>query len=70
MVNTMAEEILFLVEEAIEGGLNARSIGESIFTQTETLEELKIQIKEAISVHFEENDKPEIIRLHIDKDEV
>lgn len=70
MVSTMAEEILFLVEEAIEGGYNARSIGESIFTQADTLDELKIQIKEAISVHFNENDKPKIIRLHIVRDEV
>ena len=33
MLNIMTEEILFLVEESIEGGFNARSIGESIFTQ-------------------------------------
>ena len=70
MVDIMAEEILFLVEEAIEGGYYARSIGESIFTQADTLDELKIQIKDALSVHFDENDKPKIIRLHIVRDEV
>ena len=66
----MANEILFLVEEAIEGGFNARAIGESIFTQAETLDELKIQIKDAINIHFNSKDKPKIIRLHIVRDEV
>lgn len=66
----MTNEILFLVEEAIEGGYNARAIGESIFTQAETLDDLKIQMKEAINVHFDSKDKPKIIRLHIVRDEV
>ena len=66
----MPDEILFLVEEALEGGFNARSIGESIFTQADSLDELKIQIKDAINVHFDSKDKPKIIRLHIVRDEV
>jgi predicted RNase H-like HicB family nuclease len=66
----MVNEILFLVEESIEGGYSAKAIGESIFTQAETIEELKIQIKDAISVHFDEKDIPKIIRLHIVKEEV
>ena len=66
----MPEEILFLVEESLEGGYNARAIGESIFAQAETLNELKIQIKDAICVHFDKKDIPKIIRLHIVRDEV
>jgi hypothetical protein len=34
-------EIVFLVGEAPEGGLTARALGESIFTQAETLEALR-----------------------------
>ena len=63
-------EIIFLVEEDIEGGYIAKALGESIITQGETLEELKKNIKDALNCHFEENQKPKIIRLHIVKEEV
>ena len=63
-------EIIFLVEEDIEGGYVAKALGESIITQGETLEELKKNIKDAVNFHFEENQKPKIIRLHIVKEEV
>lgn len=46
----MPEEILFLVEEAIEGCFNAHAIDNSIFTQADTLNDLKIQIKDAIFI--------------------
>lgn len=48
-------EVFFLVEEAIEGGYTAKALGESIFTEGETLEELRTNIKEAVQCHFEEN---------------
>ena len=37
----MTTEIIFLVEDNPEGGYTARAIGESIFTQANSLEELK-----------------------------
>lgn len=65
------KEIIFLVEEAIEGGYTAQALGESIFTEAESIEELKIQIKDAVNCHFiTEEIRPQIIRLHIVKDEV
>ena len=57
-------EIIFLIEEALEGGYNARALGESIFTQGETLEEIKSNIKEAVECHFEDDKKPKLIRLN------
>ena len=63
-------EIIFLVEEAVEGGLVARSLGQSIFTEAETMEELKVNIKDAVLCHFEEDSLPKVIRLHYVKDEV
>lgn len=63
-------EVFFLVEEAIEGGYTAKALGESIFTEGETLEELRMNIKEAVQCHFEENALPKIIRLHLVKEEV
>lgn len=47
------KEIIFLVEEAVEGGFMARALGESIFTEAETLEELNINLIEAVECHFE-----------------
>lgn len=63
-------EIIFVVEEDPEGGLTARSLGYSIFTEGETLEELKKNIKDAIDCHFNKGEEiPDIIRLHIVKEE-
>jgi predicted RNase H-like HicB family nuclease len=64
-------EIIFLVEEDTEGGYIARALGESIFTQADTLAELKKEIKDAVHCHFpDQNNRPQIIRLHIVRDEV
>jgi hypothetical protein len=63
-------EVFFLVEEAIEGGYTARAIGESIFTEADTLDELKSNIREAVQCHFDEADIPKVIRLHFVKEEV
>ncbi|MFO7659187.1 MAG: hypothetical protein R6W78_19165 [Bacteroidales bacterium] len=62
-------EIIFIVEESNEGGFEAKALGHSIFTEGETLEVLKTNIKEAIHCHFE-TDVPKIIRLHYVKEEV
>lgn len=66
----MGSEIIFVVEEAAEGGLFARALGESIFTEGETLIELKQNIREAVLLHFEEGQTPRIIRLHFVKEEL
>jgi predicted RNase H-like HicB family nuclease len=63
-------EIIFLIEEALEGGFTAKAIGQSIFTEGDTMEEIKSNIKEAVECHFEEDKKPKLIRLHMVKEEV
>jgi predicted RNase H-like HicB family nuclease len=63
-------EIIFLIEEALEGGYTAKAIGEGIFTEGDTLEEIKKNIREAVGCHFEEGKKPKLIRLHMIKEEV
>jgi len=62
-------EIIFIVEDSVEGGFEARALGESIFTDGDTFDELKQNIKEAIHCHFVEN-VPKIVRLHYVKEEV
>lgn len=63
-------EILFLVEEAPEGGYTARALGHSIYTEGDTWEELKSSVQDAVNCHFEENEKPRLIRLHYLHEEV
>ena len=48
-------EILFTVEEATEGGFAARAVGHSIFTEADTLDELRKNIHEAVKCHFEDS---------------
>jgi hypothetical protein len=57
-------EIIFVVEEAPEGGFTARAIGASIFTEADTLEELHDSIRDAVRCHFGPGKGPELIRLH------
>ncbi len=65
-------EVIFLIEEALEGGYTARALGEGIFTEAETLEELRNNVKEAVDCYYEEGDenKPKLIRLHLVKEEL
>ena len=66
----MESEIIFQVEESPEGGYDARALGHSIYTQAGTIDELKAMLQDAVRCHFEENDRPRVIRLHLVKDEV
>lgn len=63
------EEVFFLVEESIEGGYTAKGLGVSIFTQAESIEELREMVKDAVICHFDDNNK-RIIRLHIVREEI
>jgi hypothetical protein len=63
------EEVFFLVEESIGGGYIAKGLGVSIFTQAESLEELRRMVKDAVECHFED-DKKRIIRLPIVREEI
>ena len=67
---TTMKELIFVVDEAPEGGYTARALGESIFTEADTLEELNSQVRDAVRCHFEEAEAPKVIRLHFVRDEV
>jgi hypothetical protein len=58
-------EIIFMVEEAPEGGYTAYALGHSIFTEGENLDELRHNVREAVRCHFEEKNMPRVARLHI-----
>ena len=63
-------EIIFLVDEAPEGGYQARALGASIFTEADDLQGLHEQVRDAVHCHFAENQAPKVIRLHFVKEEV
>lgn len=70
LASTRAAELIFLVTEAEEGGYNARALGESIFTQADDLAELRENVREAVLCHFDEDEMPRVVRLHIVRDVV
>ncbi|MBF0555575.1 MAG: 2-oxoisovalerate dehydrogenase [Nitrospirae bacterium] len=64
-------EIIFIVEKDIEGGFCAHALNHSIITEGEDLAELKLNIKDAIRCHFDNDEEvPKIIRLHMVTEEV
>ena len=64
------KELIFMVEESLDGGYKAHALGHSIFTEAETIEKLRLLIKDAVKCHFAEGEMPSIIRMHIVRDEL
>ena len=56
-------EVIFLIEDAPEGGYTARGLGVSIFTQADTMDELRKMVREAVACHFDEAEAPGVIQL-------
>ena len=66
----MGTELVFLVEEAPEGGFTARALGHAIFTEGDSPEQIEVNARDAVRCHFEEGDLPKVIRLHYVRDDV
>jgi hypothetical protein len=65
----VVEEIIFVVEEAPEGGYVARALGVSIFVEADDLEILQSELRDAVLCHYEdESERPRVIRLHFVRD--
>jgi len=64
-------ELIFEVRDADEGGFYARALGHAIFTQAETWDELRANVLEVTSLHFEDEEiQPRLVQLHYLKDEL
>jgi hypothetical protein len=63
-------ELIFLVEDSPEGGFEARALTASIYTQADTIDALKDMVKDAVLCHYDEDARPQIIRLHFVREEV
>lgn len=67
----MMSEIIFLIENDVDGGYTAGALGEPVFTQADDIENLKEMLRDAVRCHFpNEQMRPKVIRLHIVRDEV
>lgn len=63
-------EVIFVVEEAPEGGYVATAVGASIVTEADDAARLHEQVRDAVRCHFEPGQTPKIIRLHFVREEV
>jgi hypothetical protein len=64
------QEIIFAVEEAPEGGYTARALGYGVFTEADDLKSLYQRVRDAVQCHFEEHERPKVIRLRFAKEEI
>ncbi len=66
----MSEIIFQVTEDESDGGFTARALGHAIFTEADTLAELRLNVREAVLCHFDEGEAPPVIRLHRVLDEL
>ena len=66
----MQNEIIFLISDSPEGGFEARALGHSIYTEADTTDDLRAMVRDAVACHFDEAERPGVIRLHFVREEV
>ena len=64
------KEIVFEVTQEADGGYVAEALGESIFTEADTWEKLRANVREAVKAFYFDQPSPKSIRLHLVRDEV
>ena len=57
-------EIIFLVQDSAEDGYEAKALGYSIFTEADTISELREMVRDAVACHFDDGEHPALIRPH------
>lgn len=64
-------ELIFEIRDSEEGGYHARALGHSIFTNADTWDNLRANLLEAVSLHFEDAAiRPRLVQMHYVKDEL
>jgi len=66
----IVNELVFEVTQEADGGFYAECLTESIFTQGDSWEQLRANVKEAVSAFFFDQPRPARIRLRLVRDEV
>jgi len=63
-------EIMFEVTQEADGGFVAEGLSHDIFTQADSWDELRHNVREAVATYFFDQPKPAVIRLHLVRDEI
>jgi predicted RNase H-like HicB family nuclease len=63
-------DIVFEVTQESDGGFCAECLTESIFSQGDTWDELRANVKKAVEAFYFDRPKPNHIRLHLVRDEM
>jgi predicted RNase H-like HicB family nuclease len=63
-------ELVFIVTQEADGGFVAEALGESIITQADTWDELRANVREAVTAFYFDQPAPTSLRLHLVRDEV
>jgi predicted RNase H-like HicB family nuclease len=63
-------EIVFSITQESDGGFVAECLSHDIFTQGDTWEDLRKNVRESVAAYFFDQAKPTAIRLHLVRDEV
>ncbi len=63
-------ELIFEVTQEADGGYVAECLTENIFTQADSWENLRVNVKEAVTAFYFDAVAPTSLRLHLVRDEV
>ena len=63
-------ELVFEVTQEGDGGFVAECLTEAIFTQADTWEALRFNVREAVAAFCADREQPAAIRLHLVRNEV
>ena len=63
-------ELVFEITQEADGGYVAEALGESIVTQADSWEELRVNVREAVKAFYFDRPAPASLRLHLVRDEV
>ena len=64
------EELVFEVAQEHDGGFCAECLTENIFTEGDSWEDLRRNVREAVQAFYFDTTVPRNIRLHLVRDEV
>lgn len=64
------KEIVFEVAQETDGGFTAEAIGENIFTEADSWDQLRANVREAVQAFYFDSAPPARIHLRLVRDEV
>jgi hypothetical protein len=63
-------ELVFQIVQEADGGYCAECLAESIFTQADSGDELRRNVREAVNAFYFDGGAPPSVRLHLVRDEI